>query len=123
MVRRRNPKRVLIVDDDRKMAECLADMIEIFNVDYTTVENGEQAIDLLNNDSFHLVIADSRMPKISGFTLLKYVKQNHPDTRVAIVSTRNSEMTQSLAVRDKADFYLPRPFKTKDLESILDKIG
>lgn len=118
----RKAKRVLIVDDDRKMTDVLCNMIDIFDVEYKTADDGEEAMKILEKENYHLIITDSQLNSVSGFTLLKYVKENHPNTKVAITSTRNSEMTQTLAIKDKADFYLPRPFKTTDVEDILKKV-
>jgi DNA-binding response OmpR family regulator len=115
--------KVLIVDDNTNMAGCLADMIEEFNVRCDTVSDGEEAIQRLAEESYALVIADTRMPKVSGFTLLKYIKKNHPQVPVALISTRDSELTQQIAVRDGADFYLPKPFTTEKVGKLLSQLG
>lgn len=114
--------KVLIVDDNEHMAKCLADMVDFFRVPCETVSDGSEAIERLKHEDYSLVIADTRMPKISGFTLLKYIKKNYPETPVAIISTRNSQVTQGMVVKDGPDFYLPKPFKSAEIERILSQV-
>lgn len=119
---RTKPRRVLVVDDNEPMANCLAEMVDIYGVPCDTAKDGEEAIERLKRDNYALIIADSNMPRISGFTLLKYVRKYYPHLKVAIISTRNSEVTQGMVVRDMPDFYLPKPFKTRDIEELLTQI-
>ena len=115
-------KNVLVVDDNANMAKCLADMVEIYGLPCVTANDGDEAIKLIKSEKFSLIIADTNMPKISGFSLLKYVKKNFPKIPVALISTRNSEMTQDVVVKYKPDYYLAKPFKTSDIENLLSQI-
>ena len=115
-------KKILIVDDNQPMARCLAEMVDIFGIPCEIAADGDEAIEKLKRNSYSLIIADTNMPKVSGFTLLKYIRKNHPDMKVAIMSTMNSETTQGMVVRDMPDFYLPKPFKTADIEALLSEM-
>lgn len=115
-------RRVLIVDGNEDLAKCLAYMVEQFNVTTETVSNGEDALELLGSEQFQLVIADTKMPGMSGFNLLERIKQSYPEMPVAITSSRNSELTQGFVARSRADFYLPKPFSTADVGNLLAKI-
>jgi len=122
MTRKVKVERVLIVDDNPDMARCLADMVEEFDVLCDTVSDGEKAVDLLGSEVYQLVIADTQLPRMSGFGLLKHIKENYPDLPVAIISTRNSEMTKGLVAQSRADFYLPKPFTTSDIGDLLSQV-
>ena len=115
-------KKILVVDDNAKMAKCLADMVDYFGLPCHTACNGEEAIEMIKKDDYALVIADTNMPKVSGFSLLRYIKENYPKIPVAMISTKNSEATQGMVMRDMPDFYLPKPFKTSDIEELLSAI-
>jgi CheY-like chemotaxis protein len=117
-----NVGRVLIVDDNQDMAKCLADMAEEFDVQCDTVSDGEKAVELLGAEKYRLVIADTQMPGMSGFSLLRHIKEKYPDLPVALISTRNSEMTKGLVVQSRADYYLPKPFTTSDIGELLEQI-
>ena len=122
MIRKKDDERVLVVDDNKHMARCLAEMISIMDIECKTAFEGQQAIELLKRQGYMLVIADSNMPSISGFSLLKYIKEKYPETKVAIMSLRDSESTQGFAARGGADYYLPKPFKTEDIEALLKEV-
>ena len=115
-------KKILIVDDNQSMAKCLAEMVDIFGIPSEIASDGDEAIEMLESETYTLIITDTKMPKISGFTLLKHIRKNYPNTKVAIMSTMNSDTTQGMVVRDMPDFYLPKPFKTADIEDLLAEL-
>ncbi|MBD3217773.1 MAG: response regulator [candidate division Zixibacteria bacterium] len=119
---RTKSKKILIVDDNQSMANCLAEMVDIFGIPSEIASDGDEAMEMLKSESYFLIIADTNMPKISGFTLLKHIRKNYPNTKVAIMSTMNSDTTQGMVVRDMPDFYLPKPFKTADIEDLLAEL-
>jgi len=114
--------KVLIVDGNVDMANCLADMIDEFSVRCEIVTDGEQAIKRLASEQFILVIADTHLAKVTGFNLAKHIKEHHPEVPVALISTRNSELTHGLIVKDKPDFYLPKPCTTSDIGDLLSRV-
>ncbi len=116
-------KKVLIVDDNEQMARCLADMVNFFSVSCDTASDGKEAVQCLQDNRYSLVIADTHMPDVSGFRLLKHIRKNHPGLPVALISTRNSQMTQGMVVKNGPDFYLPKPFKSSDIQDLLKQLG
>ena len=114
---------VLVVDDNDDLAKCLADMVEVFGLECVRVSDGHQAIEELAKSEFSLVITDTQIPRMSGFTLLKHIRKNYPGTPVAVMSTRNSDMTKGIVVKDRVDYYLPKPFKLADIEKLLKSIS
>lgn len=112
--------RILIVDDNEDIGSLIADMIDWFEVECDTVSSGEEAMGRLKARDYSLVIADTQMPKVSGFDLLKHIKKNYPETQVAMISARNSDMTQGIVVKSAADFYIPKPIKLADVRKLLE---
>lgn len=112
--------RVLVVDDNTQMAKCLSEMLDVFEIDSEIASNGEEAIEKLEVYNYALVIADSQMPKVSGISLLKYLKRHFSDIPVAIISTRNSAQTGRLAAKYKADYYLSKPIRMSELEDLVE---
>ncbi len=114
--------KVLIVDSNQDMANCLADMVDEFSVRCEIVTDGEEAIKRLASGKYILVIAATHLPNISGFSLFKHIKEHHPEVPVALVSSRNSELTHEIIVKDKPDFFLPKPCTTSDIGELLSKV-
>jgi len=111
--------RVLVVEDNQNMGSCLVDMIEELNCPADLATSGSDAVSMLKEQEYTLVISDTRMPGMSGFDLLKHIRSNHPNICVALMSTRNSDFTQGLVVKGKADYYLPKPIKMTEIGKIL----
>ncbi|MBU1318991.1 MAG: response regulator [candidate division Zixibacteria bacterium] len=114
--------KVLIVDSNQDMANCLADMVDEFSVRCEIVTDGEEAIKRLAREKYILVIADTHLPKMSGFSLFKHIKAHHPEVPVALISSRNSELTHGIIVKHKPDFFLPKPCTTSDIGELLAQV-
>jgi DNA-binding response OmpR family regulator len=121
MTQKPDSGKILIVEDNSRTAESLRQMINLFELESEIAPDGDEAMKLLKENKYFLVIADTHMPKVSGFELLKYIKQNYPQTPVAIISTGDSTSTRGMVVTSRADFYLPKPLKVSDLQEVLSR--
>ncbi|MFH2057084.1 MAG: response regulator [bacterium] len=115
-------KQVLIVDDNQQMADCLAEMVTTLGRRCRAVYDGKSAIKELNAGGYDLVVADTQMPEMNGFDLLKRIRKRHPKVRVALISTTDTLRTQKIILRDQPDFYLPKPFTSGDIAGLLAQL-
>jgi CheY-like chemotaxis protein len=115
----RSNKKVLIVEDNDQTAQSLAQMIGHLNVQCEIASDGCEAVKLLEDNQYFLVIADTHMPKVSGCELLKHIKSNYPEIPVAVISTNDTESTRGLVVKNRADFYLPKPITMSDVQELI----
>jgi len=115
-------KQVLIVDDNQQMADCLVEMVTTLGQGCLAVNDGKAAMRELDQGGYQLVIADTQMPEVSGFELLKRIRRRHPKVRVALISTTDSLRTQKIILRDQPDFYLPKPFTSSDVAGLLAQL-
>ena len=97
----------------------IVEMLDHLHVASESVENSEQAFLKLGECDYDLVIADSRMPKVNGVSLLKQIRQTKPATKIALMSTFDSAGTQRMVATDGIDYYLPKPVKLSHLEKII----
>jgi DNA-binding response OmpR family regulator len=85
--------------------------------------DGEEAIQLLKNQSFDLGVLDIMVPKTNGLEVLKYIKENHPDTATIMLTAIDDEKTQVQAFNLYADDYVIKPVSPiillKRIETIL----
>jgi len=110
---------ILVVDDEHSMREFLEIMLNKEGYQVATAAGGGEAIDLLKNSDFDLVITDIRMKEIDGLEVLKKCKELHPNTIVIMISAYASTSTAVEAMKWGAYDYLPKPFKVREIKAVI----
>lgn len=107
---------ILIVDDDSSTRTLISDAIQAEGIEtITEVENGFQALDIINEKSFDLIISDLKMPGMNGIELLHKIKEITPATSVIIITGYPSIDVSISAMKYGAVDFLTKPFKIDDL--------
>jgi YesN/AraC family two-component response regulator len=112
--------KILIVDDDRVVADILRDLIaddpeRSVDVCY----DGLAAIELIQKHLYDLIIVDLVMPRVGGLDLLKHAKKVNPDTIVIIITGYASLETAIMAVRDGAYDYIRKPCNLEEINVVV----
>jgi DNA-binding response OmpR family regulator len=107
--------RILVVDDDLDTCALVVDILSGEGYLISSCMGGEQALDLLEEERFDLVLADIQMPRISGVDLLQHVREVSRDTKVILMTAYASLDTAIQAVRHDASDYLVKPFTLREL--------
>ena len=112
------PKTVLIVDDDEGMRDTLT---AILKRDYRVlrVASGEAALPILNRDDVDLVLLDVRLPGISGFEVLRILKENYSLIEVIMISAITDVETAVQAMKHGAYHYVTKDFDYDQLRSLV----
>ena len=112
---------ILIVDDNPHMSSLLSDILDFF--DYKTVgaQDGEDALTILSDDSFDMVITDLKMPRMGGMDLLRTLKENFPRLPVVVITGFGTDSSKSDAFAAQADGFLTKPFKVEEIKELLKK--
>ena len=106
---------ILLVDDDPYILTGIGQSLETEGYRVTTAEGGEQAMALLKQTQFGLVITDLVMDKIDGIQVLKTSKEINPDSMV-IILTGYGDMTSAIdALRLDADDYMLKPCQPDEM--------
>lgn len=105
------PGRVLIIDDDRSMCEMLeADLrMRDFECVWTTVPR--DALQMLHDSAFHVVLTDLQMPGMNGTELCERVVANRPDVPVVVMTAFGSLETAVAAMRAGAYDFVTKPIE------------
>jgi len=108
-------KSILLVDDEEII--LLAVSMDLKQQDFaiTTANSGEEAIELLNKNTFDLVITDLSMPGLDGIQVLKEAKRVNPFTGVIILTGYGDMSSAISALRLGADDYLSKPCEYEEL--------
>jgi PAS domain S-box-containing protein len=112
-------RRVLVVDDENLILKIISDILLKEGYDVRTAFNCEKALQLLKEDSFHVILTDIRMPEKNGIDLLEEVRTFNPDIPVIIMTGFASLVTAVEAVRYGAFDYLTKPLDYNKLKSVI----
>ncbi len=113
---------ILIVDDEPDMLDLLRRSLEPdLNCRVTTAASGEEALKLLSDGFFDLVMADIKMPGMDGLELLEIVKRKNPDQTVVMMTAFGEVDTAVDAMRSGAYDFITKPFEYDALLLRLEK--
>ncbi len=113
--------KILVCEDDLHIAEMIHFVLKE-NFEVKVVHNGLDAIDLLEENSFNLIITDIVMPNVDGYELLDYLKDVGDKTPILILSSLNSETNQLDGYKYDIEDYIVKPFNAELFKSKIDKI-
>ncbi|MFW6328714.1 MAG: sigma-54-dependent transcriptional regulator, partial [Alkalispirochaetaceae bacterium] len=100
---------VLIVDDEKNIREGLGKALELDGYNVLLAADGQNGLDIIEEEEVDLVIADLRTPRISGEELLRRVVQSYPTVPVIILTGHGTIETAVQAMRDGAYDFLTKP--------------
>jgi DNA-binding NtrC family response regulator len=115
--------RILVVDDEFHIRDWIAETLRRRNFIVETCEDGHMALEVLAKDEpVDVVISDLRMPKMSGLTLLKTIKERYPSMDVVMMTAYGTIADAVSAIKDGAHDFLEKPFPQETLLIRLQKI-
>lgn len=107
--------RVLVVEDERKLAQVLAAALQAEHYEVVVASTGEDGFYRLNAQQFDLVVLDLMLPGRSGLEILQTLRQRHVDTAVLILTARDGVDDRVAGLDAGADDYLVKPFALPEL--------
>jgi putative nucleotidyltransferase with HDIG domain len=114
--------RVLVVDDNASLLRFLVSAFSAHGCTVTQAAAAEQALALINEHAFDLVVSDIKMPGLSGLDLLRAVKGKQPGTPVVLITGNPSINSAVFGLRHGAYDYLPKPFSIREVQDLLARI-
>jgi DNA-binding response OmpR family regulator len=107
--------RVLVVEDERKLAQVLSSALEADHYDVVIAGTGEEGFFRANAEGFDLVVLDLMLPGRSGLEILRALRQRRIETPVLILTARDGVEDRVLGLDLGADDYLVKPFALPEL--------
>ncbi len=118
--------RVIVVDDDVSILRVLKQLLKDKGYEVFTASNGKEAIDLIYENDFDLVITDLMMPETDGLEVLKKAKERNSRTQVIMITGFATLDSAIEALKLGAFDYIRKPFKIAELDvtirNAIDKI-
>jgi DNA-binding NtrC family response regulator len=113
------PFRVLFVDDEEELVSAVVERLELRGVKARGVVTGAEALHLIDDAEFDVVVLDVRMPGIGGLEVIRHIKVKRPDLRVVLLSGHGSTEDVAEGMRLGAFDYLQKPIDIDVLLGIL----
>lgn len=108
--------RVLLVDDDSELVEMMADYLARDGFEVETACDGEQGLARALDGNFAIVVLDVMMPKMSGFEVLKRIRE-HSHLPVLMLTARGDDIDRILGLEQGADDYVPKPCTAREISA------
>ena len=113
---------ILLVDDEPRMLSSLHELLKPFNFKLATAGSGEDAIKLLRQEKFDLVLLDMRLPDMSGLDIMSVINADTPETDVVVISG-NTDIDSAIGALKRGAFdYLRKPYAREELLKTVDNV-
>ena len=103
-------RKILIVDDDEAVLSALCKVVKTIGMDCKTTASGEEAIVILGNHQFDLILMDVNMSGMDGFETIQRIRKTGIKTPIIIVSGRKEDFDTIYGLDVGADDYITKPF-------------
>ena len=114
-------REILIIDDDADLAVIITDMLEDHGFGVTYADCADKAFELLENNSYHLILLDINLPDAVGFDVCRELRRVS-EVPVIFASARTSETDRITGLDIGGDDYLPKPFSMKEMLSRINAL-
>ncbi|MEW6667867.1 MAG: response regulator [Thermodesulfobacteriota bacterium] len=113
--------RILVVDDDKHLADNLVEYLLKLGYQATAAYGGQEAVSRFEKEGFHLVITDLMMPEMSGLEVLEAVKALDSRVIVLVITGYGTIESAVSAIKKGAYDFIPKPFKMNELEVVIGR--
>ncbi len=109
-----NGLRVLIAEDEERLRKIIRTYLQRDGYEVIEAKNGQEAIDLLDENVVDLVILDVMMPEVDGWSVLRHLR-NESDLPVIMLTARGDEEDKLFGFELGAEDYMTKPFSPREL--------
>jgi two-component system alkaline phosphatase synthesis response regulator PhoP len=107
-------KKVLVIEDDKSIADLLEIHLKDLNCEVTTIQDGEEGLKSATSNPFDLIVLDLMLPKVNGLEICKEVRKKDIYTPILMLTSKSEEMDKVLGLEVGADDYLTKPFSIRE---------
>lgn len=112
--------KILVVEDDRSQNTFLTEYLKDAGYDVTSCFNGREALSLLSDKTFQLILSDIMMPEVDGFSLAERVRKVDKQTPIIFMTAKDDKTSQLYGYKLMIDDYITKPF---DIDVLMLKIA
>ena len=110
-----NRSKILLLEDDLTLSETVCEYLQEQNFEVEVVYDGEDALNLIYEKNFDLLLLDVNVPNINGFEVLEQIRNNSNKTPAIFITSLNSIDSLEKGFSSGCDDYIRKPFELKEL--------
>lgn len=114
--------KILIVEDEKLLADSLKVMLEKKGFDVETVYDGEAGAEYAELGVYDLLILDVMMPKMDGYAVARQVRSRRCATPILMLTAKSSLEDRIQGLNAGADYYLTKPFDSRELLACINAL-
>jgi len=116
-------KRILVIDDDKQLRKLLKDILSKASYDAETAANAFQALEILADNHFDLVLMDLMMPSMDGYELFSILREDAATKNIPVIAvTALDDPRNKERIREIGFFaHVAKPFEMEELMAIVKK--
>ena len=115
--------RILVVEDERRLAEALGQILKKNNYIADVVYDGEDGLDYILSGIYDVVVLDWMLPKMDGIEILRRIRAEGIDVPVLLLTAKSDVSDKVSGLDGGADDYLAKPFDTSELLARIRALG
>jgi len=114
--------KLLLLEDDTILNEIITEYLEQEQYIITSVMDGNEALELIYDEHFDLLLFDVNVPSLNGFDLLKEIRGSNINIPTIIITSRNSSEDLKIGFNAGCDDYIKKPFELNELKLRIENI-
>jgi len=112
---------VLVIDDDRVLADTLSDILRKHGFKPVALYSGEEALELAGRFRPDVVLSDIRMSRLDGIEAAKRIRALHPDCRIILFTAHTASTALVQMIHSLGFEFLPRPLHPEHVLTVLSR--
>lgn len=114
-------KRVLVVDDEKLIVKGIRFSLEQDGMQVDAAYDGEEALEMVKNNSYDIILLDVMLPKLTGFEVCQQIRETS-DVPIVMLTAKGDDMDKILGLEYGADDYITKPFNILEVKARIKAI-
>jgi len=107
--------RILVVEDEKRLASSIVDLLAVNNYDAEAAYDGVEALDMARLQIYDLIILDVMLPKLNGFEVAKTLRTENIGIPILMLTAKSDLNDRVMGLESGCDYYLTKPFESREL--------
>lgn len=112
----------LIIDDEYDICFLLSRILRNNSLDVQFVNSITEGKSYLDKLSPNVLFLDNHLPDGYGIDFIKYVKKEHPDTKIVMVTAHDTTEDRKRALQEGADVFISKPFSAAEIKTAIQQV-